>query len=261
MYFVAIILKLRCQDKYSNLTIADNVYLHAAIHRAITDHEAHTGRKLHDMRRNKLLTMAIVDNTRYTATVRLTFMAYDGLMYAETFINALQSNPRLRLGKAIYGVTAINLAMPPLAGVCTWADFMVTATQKLLVFHFCTPTAISKRDDCKRRFMSLFPEPGNVFTGLARRWQALGGPELPDVAGFIQRGGCVVSNYEDLNTIELRIEQRIQLGFVGHVVYECRHKDTAYVVALNALTRLAYFTGVGYQTTRGLGYVETETSG
>jgi CRISPR/Cas system endoribonuclease Cas6 (RAMP superfamily) len=69
----------------------------------------------------------------------------------------------------------------------------------------------------------------------------------------------VVANYR-LRTVEFRTQERTQIGFVGWAVYECRKLEAAHVSALNALARLAFFTGVGYQTARGMGAVKTTLS-
>ncbi len=63
-----------------------------------------------------------------------------------------------------------------------------------------------------------------------------------------------------LRTVQFRTKERTQIGFVGQVVYECRKKEVECVAALNSLAQLAHFTGVGYQTARGMGAVQVVTS-
>lgn len=260
MYFVALLLHLKLCDRRSKLTVADGVYAHAAILNVITTVDAEAGRKLHEMRRNKRVAIALIDSTKDSAILRLTFMAEDGLAYANMLVNRLAAYPTLRLGNAIGEVEAVNLADPDWAGVSTWADF-VDHYENSLQFRFITPTAITKRGHGHTRYMSLYPDPFSVFSGLARRWQALNGPKLPhDLEEFIESGGCVVSRH-NLHTIEFSREGHTQIGFVGRVVYECCQTDQVeYIVALNALARLAPFTGVGYQTARGMGAVQVLTS-
>ncbi len=259
--FVAMAIRLKCKDQHPRLTVANGVYAHAAIFRAITDEDAGVGRKLHDMRRNKRVTIAIVDSTKEIATLRVTFMAQDGLTYANALINALSSRPVLRLGRTTCAVEAVNLANPNWARISTWSDFTEFENPaRRIHFRFVTPTGITKRDDAGSRFISLYPEPLDIFSGLARRWQALDGPALPsDLEKFIRAGGCVVSRHK-LHTVEFRTKERTQIGFVGQVVYECRKKEIEYVAALNGLAQLAHFTGVGYQTARGMGAVQVVTS-
>jgi CRISPR-associated endoribonuclease Cas6 len=260
MYFVALLLKLKLRDRHLKLTVADGVYAHAAILNTLTEVDAEAGRKLHEMRRNKRISIALIESAQDSATLRLTFMAEEGLAYANLLLSKLATYPTLRLGSVIGEVDAVNLADPDWAGVSTWADF-VYHHENSFQFRFITPTAITKRGHGHRRYVSLYPDPLSVFSGLARRWQALNGPKLPhDLEEFIESGGCVVSRY-NLQTIEFSMEGHSQIGFVGRVVYKCRTKDQVeYIAALNALARLAPFTGVGYQTARGMGAVRVLTS-
>lgn len=260
MYFVALLLQLKLRDRRSKLTVADGVYAHAAILNAITTVDAEAGRKLHEMRRNKHISIALIESAKDNATLRLTFMAEDGLAYANLLANRLAAYPTLRLGNVIGEVDVVNLADPDWAGVSTWADF-IDNHENSLQFRFITPTAITKRGQGNTRYMALYPDPFSVFSGLARRWQALAGPKLPsDLEEFIDGGGCVVSRH-NLHTIEFNIEGHTQIGFVGRVVYECHQTNQVeYITALNALARLAPFTGVGYQTARGMGAVQVLTS-
>lgn len=256
MYFVALLLQLKLRGPHSKLTVADGVYAHAAILNTITEVDAEAGRKLHEMRRNKRISIALIDS----ATLRLTFMAEDGLAYANMLVNRLAAYPTLRLGSVIGEVDTVNLADPDWAGISTWADF-VDNYENSLQFRFITPTAITKRGQGNTRYMSLYPDPLSIFSSLARRWQALNGPKLPhNLAEFIESGGCVVSRH-NLHTIEFSMEGHTQIGFVGRAVYKCRTTDQVeYIAALNALARLAPFTGVGYQTARGMGAVQVLTS-
>jgi CRISPR-associated endoribonuclease Cas6 len=257
MYFVPILLKLKLCDRCSKLTVADGVYAHAAVMKAISEEDPEAGRRLHDMRRNKPISMALFNDAKNAASLRLTFMAENGLYYANLLVNALATRSTVQLGKVICEVEGVDFADPEWAGISTWVDFFPEEPASRLHFRFLTPAAIMKRDRYGDRFSSLYPEPLDIFLGLVRRWNDLEGPELSgDLAKFIVEGGCVVSRY-DLRTEEFNTKERTQIGFVGTVVYECRFKDQRdYIVALNALARLAQFTGIGYQTARGMGAVQ-----
>lgn len=261
MYFLAILLKLKLPHQKQRLSATDGVYAHAAILNKITAANAETGQKLHDRPRHKPLSIGIIGSTAQMATLRLTFMAEDGPAYADTLINALSCEPMLRLGQTECPIETVDLANPDWAGIRTWADFLSGKCAQRLCFRFMTPTAITKKDENGGRFVSLYPEPLDIFSGLARRWQALGGPQLPNhLEKFIRTGGCVVSRHH-LRTVEFYTRERTQLGFIGQVVYECRKMEPDHVNALNALAHLANFTGVGYQTARGMGTVQVATAG
>jgi CRISPR-associated endoribonuclease Cas6 len=259
MYFVAMVLRLEFRNR-KTMTIADGEYAHAAILHTISEADPEAGRKLHTMQRHKRMTISIVDSNARTANLRLTFMAQDGLAYANILTNTLLSHPQLRLGQTICDITAADMNDPRWAGVSTWADLVGETTSKYIHFKFVTPTAITKSNGDGGRFTSPFPLPQDIFSGLARRWQALEGPLLPDdLNEYIHSGGCIVSNYRTrANTFALR--KRKQVGFTGWVLYECRHDNTSCLAALNALGQLAPFTGVGYQTMRGMGSVRVKLS-
>ncbi len=255
-FFVAIDLAVRPRDR-GPLTIDDGSHAHAAVISAITSEDAELGRALHDLQRNKCIAIGIIEQPKAPSLLRLSFMAEEGLKYADLLITAFGAKPSLRIGRAICDVVRINMDQGSWSGLSTWADIMARSTGRQLRFLFATPTAIAKRSETWGRFFSLLPEPIDVFAGLARRWQALDGPPLPDdFTDFLKAGGCVISNH-DLRTIEFRTAERTQIGFVGAVTYECQKSSQPHLQTLQSLTRLAFFTGVGYQTARGMGLTRT----
>jgi hypothetical protein len=258
MYFVAMVLQLEFNNRHEPLTIVDSEYAHAAIIHTISEADSEAGRLLHEMRRHKRMTISIVESNAHTAKLRLTFMAQEGLAYANILADALSSRSELRLGQRLCDITAADMNDPCWAGVSTWADLLGETTGKHIHFKFITPTAITKSDGNGGRFISPFPVPLDIFSGLARRWQALKGPPLPnDLNAYVHSGGCVVANYRT-RADTFALQRRKQVGFTGWVLYECRHDNAPCVAALNALGRLASFTGVGYQTMRGMGAVQVK---
>jgi CRISPR-associated endoribonuclease Cas6 len=213
--------------------------------------------------------MAIIESDQRVTTLRLTFAHQDGLAYAETLVNALSARPLLRIGPTLCEVQAVDLAGSEWTGISSWADLTSGTKGHTIRLEFATPTAITKRDGNGGRFMSLFPAPLDVFSGLSRRWLALDGPALPDdLERFLQAGGCVVSGY-GLRSVEFRTLERTQIGFTGWVIYRIAYRspqtslnenEARHIAALNALGRLAFFTGVGYQTTRGMGATKVMVS-
>lgn len=257
MHFVAMALRLVPQKRRSRLTVADGVYAHAAALQAIGSQASHLGRMLHNGRRHKRMSVAIVRSDERSAMLRLAFMAQEGLDYAHALMDALATKPILRLGRTTCEVESVDLTNSGWAGISTWADLIPEESSRHIRFAFATATAIMKRAGNNGRFSALFPEPLDIFSGLARRWRSLEGPPLPDnLEEYLRTGGCVVSDYR-LHTEKFRTKKRTQIGFTGWVIYECRRNEHTQVLALNALARLAFFTGVGYQTARGMGAVKT----
>lgn len=256
MYFVALPMRLKLMNKEMALGIADGVYAHKAIMATFSRIDPDLGRTLHDLPRNKPLTIAIVKSEPGAAILRVTFMGEKALDYANLLMSELSTRPELKLGYAIGHVESLDLGDPTWGGMVSWADLVAAPPQKQIRLHFITPTAITKRDALNIRFTALFPDPVDIFSNLARRWRELAGPAIPiDIERFIESGGCVISGHK-LSTVEFTTRDRTQLGFVGQVQYQIRWPDqTEYVTALGALSRLAQFTGIGYQTPRGMGAI------
>lgn len=256
MHFVSLTMHLRV-DAPRRLTIADSAHAHAAVLHLISNQDAYLGRALHDAGRHKRVTMAIVSSTLHSALLRLTLMAEEGLACGQTLLRALAQQPLLRIGQYSCMLDGVDLSNGKWCGVSTWADLCSPGTSRLYRFDFVTPTAITKRSADGGRFTALLPEPVDVFSGLARRWEALAGPTLPqDLSAFVEKGGCVVNDYW-LHAAHFRTSERTQIGFTGTVLYECLQPDALYLSALQRLTRLAFYSGVGYQTARGMGAVRT----
>jgi CRISPR-associated endoribonuclease Cas6 len=260
MYFVAMTIPLQLHDRQTPLCAADGLYAHAAIIQTISSMDREAGSTLHDMYRHKRMSLAFIESTHYAATLRLTFMAPDGLKLGNLLVNGLSRHPTLQLGRTYCNVGAIDLSDSAWSGLATWADLSSETGAQRMSFTFAAPTAITKRDAAGHRFMALLPEPDAVFGGLAKRWRDLGGPQLPqDLDQSLLDGSCVISNYA-LHSVEFHTSERTQIGFVGHVVYECRYAPLSFTAALSSLTRFAFFSGVGYQTARGMGAVRTTIS-
>lgn len=257
MYFVAMLLKLHPVNEVPPLTVADGVYAHAALLHTLSRADAEAGRVLHRMQHQKRMTLALLVERR-RPTLRLTFMTEEGLTYAHLLLNRLAQEPVLRLGCHSWAIEAVDLTPSPWSGVQAWTDLLTPSASPMIRFTFATPTAIMKQADNGARFTALYPDPLTLFGGLAWRWRALAGPALPaEIAGFLQGGGCVIAAYA-LQTTSFRTQERTQLGFQGWVAYECRTRDLTVLRTLNALARLAFFTGVGYQTMRGMGAVKVQ---
>jgi CRISPR-associated endoribonuclease Cas6 len=63
---------------------------------------------------------------------------------------------------------------------------------------------------------------------------------------------CMLSEYR-LETAENTAQTQAHPGFLGWVEYACRAGEITAIASLNALARLAFFTGSGYLTALGMG--------
>jgi len=260
MHFIASEIAIR-QPARRVLTTADAPYAHAAVLNAIKTVDSAASQRLHDAKRDKRFTVSLVDDRHRDPILRVSILADDDHDYASILLAAFASQHKLQLGRATVEVRNVAISGTPWSGVASWADLLQEPPQSAMRFEFVTSTAIMKQDAQGRRFTSPLPVPQDIFRSLARRWKGLGGPPLPyNLESVLETGGCVVSSLQG-GTIMFRTQERTQIGFVGAVKYWCRTPDVACVTALNALARLAFYTGVGYQTARGMGLVRTELRG
>jgi CRISPR-associated endoribonuclease Cas6 len=263
MHFIAVDITLRKTSRRT-LTVKDAPYAHAAVLNAIMQVDEVAGRRLHDMKRHKPIAIALVDPAPWmnnAACLRVAIMADAAIDYTSIILEALAIEQPLNLGRTTVSIDNVAISCTPWSGVATWADLLQPSTHPTMCFEFVTPTAIMKHDENNKRFSSLLTTPRDIFNSLGQRWKKLNGPSLPDdLNAFLDKGGCFVS-HNRTRTTTFRTRERTQIGFIGSVTYQCRTSDPVYVSALNALARLAFFTGVGYQTARGMGLVRTTVGG
>ena len=127
---------------------------------------------------------------------------------------------------------------------------------KRLLLDFRSPTAFNlgqNRETRQYRIRSN-PDARTVFSSLRKRWVTLGGVDAGDefdewVADCVEQE--VV--YGQPQTV--RVEGRLITGFTGQIAYQHYGTDTRWLSYLHLLADLTFWTGVGYQTTRGMGQV------
>lgn len=259
MNFVSLVVNLHPKDKYKPLDYSAGVYAHAAVFKALSSYDPVTGQYLHDMAHYKKISIALLTGSKRTPKLRLTLIDDNGISYTNTVINALAQQQTLQLGRQNFTIGNIKLDNTSWAAVATWTDLWDDAPRKFIRFLFMTPTAFTKRAR-NEKFYSLFPTPVNVFTGLTRKWRVLNGPTLPDgLLDWITGGGCVVAEHR-LETKNFRVNQWTQIGFIGTITYEILGENDVYTRALNGLAKLAFFTGIGCQTARGMGLTQVRLS-
>ena len=133
---------------------------------------------------------------------------------------------------------------------------------RIFTLDFLSPTTFNLGEDAvtgRRRFRSN-PDPRVLFSTLRKRWQKFGGAE-PGDSMDVWVDQQVEAEPLWLETYCVQIERMSVIGFVGRVRYHV-YGDPLWLPCLHLLADLSFWTGVGYQTTRGLGQVRrvVETS-
>lgn len=98
-----------------------------------------------------------------------------------------------------------------------------------------------------------FPLPDLVLGGLLDRWNAFAPVALsPEVRRFAAE--CVAVSRYRLQTCPLHFKQgSLQVGFTGQCTYVALNKDRYWLSVLNLLADFAFYGGIGYQTSVGMG--------
>lgn len=174
---------------------------------------------------------------------------------------AIATNPpeRVELDRVEFAVNAatVDPAQHPWAGKISYQDFaapfLLAAPAELphqMGLEFVSPTTFRSQ-----AVFVPFPLPEQVFGSLLLRWQTFAPIALnPEVRRFAEE--MVVANRYNLNTVSLPYKQGgLRIGFVGEITYTTLNQDRYWLSVLHLLANYAFFSGVGYQTTMGMGQV------
>jgi len=165
---------------------------------------------------------------------------------------------RLRIGPGTFAVTgaAGTPGSHPWAGAVRADELLARGPLREVTLEFSTPTAWSVGGTEVRR-MELLPIPALVFGGLSSAWNVWcsgAGRIGPELRAFAE-SSLAVSRMR-IETRALWFGGRPQLGTVGTVTYSLLGPGSGREAAqLRALADFAFYAGVGYRTTMGMGQV------
>jgi CRISPR-associated endoribonuclease Cas6 len=124
-----------------------------------------------------------------------------------------------------------------------------------ITLDFLSPTTFSLGTDeeTRARLWRTLPYPRTLFSVLRKKWVALGGTDPGDAFdSWVERH--VDAEPLRLETQTTIVEGRPVVGFVGRVRLHL-HGEPRWWALVHLLSDLAFWTGSGYQTTRGMGQV------
>jgi hypothetical protein len=220
-----------------------------------------------------------------TYTVRLTLLQgelfplfYTMIMEKNDLTARASPRPFMQIGKQSFLLEEVVSHADDPSG---WTGFttceaLVEAAKTKHLLHdqplkmeFASITTFNRvRNSVKRHgnHYARLPLPSYVFGGLAVRWQEIAPPALKQVVQpeqiqeFIENEGVVIEDYQ-LQTHCTHFAQHIQRGFVGSCCYLLRAPDDRLTAEetltlrqqILLLSWLAFYTGVGYKPTMGMG--------
>lgn len=136
------------------------------------------------------------------------------------------------------------------------------STDRQVELSFVSPTAFSLgRGSEGRRRMELMPLPGLVFGSLLSKWNefAPDGLYLDPEWRSVVEDACVAAEFS-LRTERFRFPRHVQAGCVGSCRYEVMSDDRDTLRLVNTLADFAFYAGVGYKTTMGMGQARRPVS-
>jgi CRISPR-associated endoribonuclease Cas6 len=186
-----------------------------------------------------------------------------GLFAALTRHLLASAQPVLQLGRIPFAITEV-LGSP---GSHPWAGY--SSLERLAALEpagerwtldFASPTAIhwGAAGNGARR-IELFPQPRMALAGLRGRWDKLTGERWGRAFEEWVETNVVVSRVWRWRTEEFTYRRQRYAGGVGRLEYRLLDQAGSPAHAhLNRLLHFAFYTGIGYKTTHGLGQVRLE---
>jgi len=172
----------------------------------------------------------------------------------------------IRLGRIPFTITEA-LGSPgshPWVGYTTWADLASLAdSPERWVVDFASPTAIRWGEaDNKSRRVEIFPTPRLAIASLRTLWDRTTGAQWGrDFEEWVDRN-IAVGRVWYWATEPFRYQKQTYVGGVGKLEYRVLDgRNRANVAHFNRLLQLAFYAGVGYKTTHGLGQMRVVSSG
>jgi CRISPR-associated endoribonuclease Cas6 len=172
--------------------------------------------------------------------------------------------PTIRLGDVRLAITHVYGApgSHPWCGYTTLDELRgMTATPTRWTLDFASPTAIrwGEADNGTRRIETL-PQPRMAVAGLRSRWDKLTGDAWGrEFEEWVERN-VIVGAVRRWRIERFTFQRQRYKGGVGTLEYHLLDASHAANTAhLNRLFHLAFYTGIGYKTTTGLGQVRLIT--
>ena len=124
------------------------------------------------------------------------------------------------------------------------------APEPRIELDFVSPTAFHSGG----RTLPL-PLPDQVFGSLLDKWNAYAPVALPEETRRFAGECLALSRYRISTQVVAFKEGGLQVGFIGPVRYAALNHDRYWLSVLQTLADFAFYAGVGYQTTTGMGQV------
>lgn len=271
----ALVIKLAAVEAVM-LPLAHGDWLNAAFYKAIEAAQPELAAQLHASDGRKPFTLSLIQglpqaNGRtdvhlpvgWRCWFRLTMVNSEVL---DAFIQRLLTvvNVELRVGRARFIIEEV-LGTP---GSHDWAGYTTTEALRQQVrrresvrIQFLSPTAFSRiqRADNGRHIYSVIPEPTLVWSSLRSVWKHVTGEVIADeFEPWVERN-VVISQVHQWKTVIMPFQRGPVAGGLGEMTYRCLMPEHPWLATWCWLADFAFYSGVGYKTTQGMGQCRVVT--
>jgi CRISPR-associated endoribonuclease Cas6 len=177
--------------------------------------------------------------------------------------------PTIRMGTIDFAVSEV-LTTPgshawagytPLSGLeRTWGERRLDRGAWNIDLRFASPTVFSRGTrDGLGKWMEPFPSPALLFGSLAAAWNQVSPRPVDKAAVRAYAEETVVVGLYHMSSRMVRYWGQPQIGATGRISYLLKdRRDQPMIRTLNCLADFAFYSGVGYKTTMGMGQVRRE---
>ncbi len=221
-------------------------------------------RTLHEMRPYKPFTVSPLLNTHLkddngfilspqeTYSWRLTGLIEEVSQY---LLSLSPASGGVRIGDAVFTIDEVIVEKHPETGQVTyeelWKRWGEIEPKRMVTFHFVTPTTFRSS-----RFEEPFPLPKWVFGSLLEIWNTFSTHPIGQIKGLFEEV-VLLSNWKG-ETRRVELGGYRTVGFIGKFTYRFTEPTQKLCQWASMLSEFAFYSGVGWQTTHGLGQVRVE---
>jgi CRISPR-associated endoribonuclease Cas6 len=182
-------------------------------------------------------------------TFRITYLKEELLEpIIKGFISLSAKREPMELGNGKILIEKVDMQKSPQANFTSFEEILSKAKDdKTIALEFSSPTSFRSRGEQK-----LFPLPELVFSSLLKKWNAFSEIKIPQE---------IEKEFKKIRVTRFRLKTELVnfskykiIGFIGKVIYELPetiNKENKKII--NALSDFAFYSGIGYKTTMGLG--------
>jgi len=184
-------------------------------------------------------------------TFRITYLKEEVLEpILKGFASLSEEKRPVDLGNGRVLIEKVDIQKAIHANFTSFKEILLNAKEEnTIILEFCSPTFFEIKGENK-----LFPLPELVFSSLLKKWNAFSETKIPKE---------IEKEFEKIRVTRFRLKTELVnfskykiIGFVGKVVYELPETiDKEIKNTINALADFAFYSGVGYKTTMGMGQV------